>query len=100
MRTTPTYCAIQVGDEQQSDLENPNGYTKAWFDAAHAGNYFTDKLLYIEFHVYQRHDRVHQLRRQREPGRHLLGCLSVWNNGGLPKQLAGKGASIPPGGAG
>src|SRR4051794_35303705 len=39
--------AIGVGDEQQSDLENPNGYTKAWFDAAHNGNYFTDKLLYI-----------------------------------------------------
>ncbi len=39
--------ALQVGDEQQSDLENASGYTKAWFDAAHNGNYFTDKLLYI-----------------------------------------------------
>jgi hypothetical protein len=39
--------AIQVGDEQQTDLENPNGATKAWFDAAHAGNYFTDKLMYV-----------------------------------------------------
>ncbi len=39
--------AIQVGDEQQSDVENPNGATKAWFDAAHNGNFFTDKLLYV-----------------------------------------------------
>src|SRR5205823_6577423 len=39
--------AIQVGDEQQGDLENPNGYTRAWFDAARSGNYFNDKLLYI-----------------------------------------------------
>jgi hypothetical protein len=39
--------AIQVGDEQQTDLENPSGYTKTWFDAAHTGNYFSDKLLYI-----------------------------------------------------
>ncbi|MEX0612224.1 MAG: autotransporter-associated beta strand repeat-containing protein, partial [Pirellulales bacterium] len=39
--------SIQVGDEQQSDMENPNGYTKAWFDAAHAGNYFTNQLLYV-----------------------------------------------------
>lgn len=39
--------AIQVGDEQQTDIENPNGYTKAWFDAARADNYFTDKLLYV-----------------------------------------------------
>jgi autotransporter-associated beta strand protein len=39
--------AIQVGDEQQTDLENSSGYTKAWFDAAHNGNYFNDRLLYI-----------------------------------------------------
>jgi autotransporter-associated beta strand protein len=39
--------AIQVGDEQQSDIENSNGATKAWFNAAHNGNYFTDKLLYV-----------------------------------------------------
>lgn len=39
--------AIQVGDEQQPDLENPSGYTKAWFDAARSGNYFSDKLLYV-----------------------------------------------------
>jgi autotransporter-associated beta strand protein len=39
--------SIQVGDEQQSDLENVNGYTKAWFDAAHSGGQFTDKLMYI-----------------------------------------------------
>ena len=39
--------AIQVGDEQQSDLENPSGYTKAWFDAAHSGGNFADKLLYV-----------------------------------------------------
>jgi autotransporter-associated beta strand protein len=39
--------SIQVGDEQQSDLENVNGYTKAWFDAAHSGGHFTDKLMYI-----------------------------------------------------
>ena len=26
--------AIQVGDEQQGDLENPSVYTKQWFDAA------------------------------------------------------------------
>src|SRR3954464_13352985 len=39
--------AIQVGDEQQGDLENPSGYTKAWFDAARSGNYFNDKLLYV-----------------------------------------------------
>ncbi|HEY2759778.1 MAG TPA: hypothetical protein VGI75_03525, partial [Pirellulales bacterium] len=24
--------ALQIGDEQQGDIENPNGYTKAWFD--------------------------------------------------------------------
>jgi autotransporter-associated beta strand protein len=39
--------AMQVGDEQQSDLENPNGVTKAWFQAAHAGNYFQNQLLYV-----------------------------------------------------
>jgi autotransporter-associated beta strand protein len=39
--------ALQVGDEQQSDLENPNGVTKAWFQAAHAGNYFPNQLLYV-----------------------------------------------------
>src|SRR4051812_30529731 len=39
--------AIQVGDEQQGDIEDPNGYTKAWFDAAHAGNYFPNSLLYV-----------------------------------------------------
>ena len=44
--------AIQVGDEQESDIENPNGATKAWFDAAHAGNYFTDKLLYVNSTFY------------------------------------------------
>ena len=38
--------AIQVGDEQQSDIEDPNGYTQAWFAAAHAGNYFPNSLLY------------------------------------------------------
>jgi autotransporter-associated beta strand protein len=38
--------ALQVGDEQQSDIENPNGATKAWFDAAHNANLYTDKLLY------------------------------------------------------
>lgn len=39
--------AIQVGDEQQSDLESPTSATKAWFDAAHSSNLFTDKLLYV-----------------------------------------------------
>lgn len=39
--------AIQVGDEQQTDMENPNGATKAWFDAAHSANLYTDKLLYV-----------------------------------------------------
>jgi len=39
--------AIQVGDEQQSDLENPNGATKAWFTAARNANLYTDKLLYV-----------------------------------------------------
>src|SRR3954467_7666571 len=29
--------ALQVGDEQQGDLENPNGTTAAWFNAAHSG---------------------------------------------------------------
>jgi autotransporter-associated beta strand protein len=38
--------ALQIGDEQQSDLENPNGYTKAWFDAAHASNLYTNQLMY------------------------------------------------------
>src|SRR4051794_34053251 len=38
--------AIQVGDEQQSDMEDPNGYTKAWFDTAHASNLYTNQLLY------------------------------------------------------
>ncbi len=39
--------AIQVGDEQQTDIEDPNGATKAWFNAAHSGNLFIDKLLYV-----------------------------------------------------
>src|SRR5215211_4446237 len=39
--------AIQVGDEQQSDLESANGLTQQWFDAAHNSNLFTDKLLYV-----------------------------------------------------
>jgi autotransporter-associated beta strand protein len=39
--------AIQVGDEQQGDLENPNGYTRQWFDAARTANNFNDKLLYV-----------------------------------------------------
>src|SRR4051794_33326719 len=39
--------ALQIGDEQQSDLENTSGYTKAWFDAAHNAGLFTDKLMYI-----------------------------------------------------
>ena len=39
--------AIQVGDEQQADIENPAGSTKAWLDAAHAGNQFTNSLLYV-----------------------------------------------------
>src|SRR3954463_3881669 len=39
--------ALQVGDEQQSDLENPNGVTNAWFQAAHSGNYFQNQLLYV-----------------------------------------------------
>ncbi len=38
--------ALQIGDEQQSDIEDPNGYTRAWFNAAHAGNYFPNTLLY------------------------------------------------------
>jgi autotransporter-associated beta strand protein len=38
--------AIQVGDEQ-ADLENPNGYTKAWLDAARSGGQFSDKLMYV-----------------------------------------------------
>jgi hypothetical protein len=38
--------AMQIGDEQQGDIENPNGYTKAWFDAAHASNLYTNQLLY------------------------------------------------------
>ncbi len=37
--------AIQVGDEQ-GDIESPGGYTAAWFNAAHAGNYFPNSLLY------------------------------------------------------
>lgn len=39
--------ALQVGDEQQSDLESPNGPTKAWLLSAQAGNYFPDQLLYV-----------------------------------------------------
>jgi autotransporter-associated beta strand protein len=39
--------ALQVGDEQQLDLENPNGVTKAWFQAAHAGNHFPNQLKYV-----------------------------------------------------
>lgn len=39
--------ALQVGDEQQTDLEDPNGHTKAWFQAAHAGNNFPNQLLYV-----------------------------------------------------
>lgn len=39
--------AIQVGDEQQADLESTNGFTQQWFNAAHSGNYFSDKLLYV-----------------------------------------------------
>ena len=39
--------AIQVGDEQQTDIENPNGLTKAWFDAAQRRQLYTDKLLYV-----------------------------------------------------
>jgi autotransporter-associated beta strand protein len=39
--------ALQVGDEQQSDLEDPNGVTKAWFQAAQQGNYFPNQLLYV-----------------------------------------------------
>ncbi len=38
--------AMQIGDEQQGDIENPNGYTNAWFDAAHASNLYTNQLLY------------------------------------------------------
>jgi autotransporter-associated beta strand protein len=38
--------AMQIGDEQQGDIENPNGYTKAWFDAAHASNLYPNQLLY------------------------------------------------------
>ena len=39
--------ALQVGDEQQSDFEDPNGPTKAWLLAAQAGNYFPNQLLYV-----------------------------------------------------
>src|SRR3954463_5083116 len=39
--------ALQVGDEQQSDLENPTGTTAAWFNAAHSGNNFSNQLLYV-----------------------------------------------------
>jgi hypothetical protein len=39
--------ALQVGDEQQSDIENPSGHTAAWFNAAHSGNYFTNQLMYV-----------------------------------------------------
>src|SRR4051812_23550432 len=39
--------AIQVGDEQQSDIEDPTGFTKAWFDAAHGANLYTYQLMYV-----------------------------------------------------
>ncbi|MEA2735064.1 MAG: fibronectin-binding autotransporter adhesin [Humisphaera sp.] len=39
--------ALQVGDEQQSDLENPNGPTATWLKAAQAGNNFPNQLLYV-----------------------------------------------------
>ena len=39
--------ALQVGDEQQVDIENPNGVTKDWFQAAHGGNHFPNQLLYV-----------------------------------------------------
>ena len=39
--------ALQVGDEQQSDIEDPTGATRAWFNAAQAGNHFNDTLLYV-----------------------------------------------------
>src|SRR5688572_5466689 len=39
--------ALQVGDEQQTDLEDPNGVTKTWFQNAHANNYFPNQLLYV-----------------------------------------------------
>lgn len=39
--------AIQVGDEQQSDMEALNSQTTVWFQNARAGNHFNDKLLYV-----------------------------------------------------
>jgi len=39
--------AIQVGDEQQTDMETPNSQTTVWFQNARAGNHFNDKLLYV-----------------------------------------------------
>ncbi len=39
--------ALQVGDEQQADIESPSSQTAAWFQAAHSGNYFANQLLYI-----------------------------------------------------
>jgi autotransporter-associated beta strand protein len=38
--------AIQVGDEQEGDMESPSSVTTTWFQNAHSGNYFNDKLLY------------------------------------------------------
>ena len=38
---------LQVGDEQQGDLESPTSLTTQWFQAAHAGNYFPNQLLYV-----------------------------------------------------
>src|SRR5206468_5922275 len=45
----PTLFALQVGDEQQSDIEAASGsFTRAWFQSAHAGaDPFPNALCYV-----------------------------------------------------
>ena len=65
--------AIQVGDEQQSDIENPNGYTKAWFDAAHASNYLSEPLLYMNSFFINNRTELCEFHRERESRCDLVG---------------------------
>jgi autotransporter-associated beta strand protein/predicted outer membrane repeat protein len=39
--------AVQVGDEQQGDIESPTSQTTAWFQNARAQNDFSNQLLYV-----------------------------------------------------
>lgn len=44
---TTDLVAIQVGDEQQTDIESPNSLTTAWFQSAHSQGLFTNQLLFV-----------------------------------------------------